>query len=176
MAFSWKIVDNTKDPLAEHTGPAFGQAASFQAKGYGILSADHFLYHGAIYTQTTICCNINIYIDNKGIVDRMTDQILYSYDYPVNTLEMDWDIIAQAAVTLCTYGSRLTIHQVKIHQDDNTLDDDLEFPAKLNVAADCFATQYCLQHGQVSPSVPRVEINSAQLLTTDGMISSHYTK
>ena len=102
MTFGWKIVDKNKDPLAEHSGPAFGKATSFRAEGYGILSLARFLHHGKIYTQTKIQCYIEIYIYNKGIVKQMKDQISYSHDYPFNTLEPDWDIIAQAAVTLCS--------------------------------------------------------------------------
>eukprot|EP00957_Ditylum_brightwellii_P034068 2580703-Ditylum_brightwellii.AAC.1 len=32
MTFGWKIVDKAEDPLAEHSGPAFGKATSFCAE------------------------------------------------------------------------------------------------------------------------------------------------
>eukprot|EP00957_Ditylum_brightwellii_P037442 2832358-Ditylum_brightwellii.AAC.1 len=106
----------------------------------------------------------------------MKDQIFYSHDYPFNTLELDWDIIAQAAVTLCSYGSRLTMFHVKSHQNNNKEEEELDLPAQLNIAADNLATKYRIQYDQPLPLVPQVAVNSVQLCTTDSVISSHYSK
>eukprot|EP00957_Ditylum_brightwellii_P096350 7338471-Ditylum_brightwellii.AAC.1 len=38
MTFGWIIVNADKEILAEHAEPVFGQATSFRAKGYGLLS------------------------------------------------------------------------------------------------------------------------------------------
>eukprot|EP00957_Ditylum_brightwellii_P179924 13706101-Ditylum_brightwellii.AAC.1 len=37
MIFGWIIVNKDEEILAEHAGPAFGQATSFRAEGYGLL-------------------------------------------------------------------------------------------------------------------------------------------
>jgi hypothetical protein len=42
MSFGWKICTLNGDFIAEHSGPAFGQASSFRAEGYGVLSALSF--------------------------------------------------------------------------------------------------------------------------------------
>ena len=118
MSFAWKIVTQDEEPLAEHSGPAFGHATLFRSEGYGLLSVSRFLHHGSIYTNTDIRCNINIRIDNIGIVKRTNDQLSYPHDYSYNTLEPDWDLIAQSAATLKTYSETLTINHVKGHQDD----------------------------------------------------------
>eukprot|EP00957_Ditylum_brightwellii_P019230 1449538-Ditylum_brightwellii.AAC.1 len=94
MSFGWVISLLDSTTLATHSGPAFGQASSFQAEGYGLISVTCFLYNLQIYTQLTPACNVCIYIDNKGVVTRTNDQIEYKYDYPNNTLEPDWDAIA----------------------------------------------------------------------------------
>eukprot|EP00957_Ditylum_brightwellii_P143701 10948241-Ditylum_brightwellii.AAC.1 len=39
MSFGWKICTMNWDPIAEHACLAFGQASSFCAEGYGVLSA-----------------------------------------------------------------------------------------------------------------------------------------
>eukprot|EP00957_Ditylum_brightwellii_P112251 8558493-Ditylum_brightwellii.AAC.1 len=83
-----------------------------------------------------------MHIDNKGIVKQTKDQISYSHDYPFNSLDLDWDIIAQMAVTLGSYGSRLTMFHVKSHQDNDKDEDDLDIPARLNIAADNLASPY----------------------------------
>eukprot|EP00957_Ditylum_brightwellii_P187334 14267928-Ditylum_brightwellii.AAC.1 len=49
-------------------------------------------------------------------------------------------------------------------------------PARLNVAADSLAINYSIQHGNLCVKVPRVEIKCAQLCTTKGVITSHYSK
>eukprot|EP00957_Ditylum_brightwellii_P191434 14575132-Ditylum_brightwellii.AAC.1 len=152
MTFGWTIVDENKDPLVEHLRPTFGKAPSFCAEGYGLLSLAWFLHHGKTYTQTKIQCYIEILINNKGIVKQMKDQISYSHDYPFNTLEPDWDIIAQTAVTLCSYGSRLTIFHVKSHQEDDKDEEDLDLPVRLNVTADNLATIFCIQYVTI-PSI-----------------------
>ena len=42
-----------------------------------------------------------MYIDIKDIVKRINDQLTHTNNYPFNTLEPDWDIVAQAAHTIC---------------------------------------------------------------------------
>eukprot|EP00957_Ditylum_brightwellii_P122105 9312284-Ditylum_brightwellii.AAC.1 len=42
LSFGWKISTSNGEIIAEHAGPAFGQASSFRAKGYGVLSALSF--------------------------------------------------------------------------------------------------------------------------------------
>eukprot|EP00957_Ditylum_brightwellii_P039045 2950927-Ditylum_brightwellii.AAC.1 len=48
--------------------------------------------------------------------------------------------------------------------------------ARLNVAADNLATTYSIQHSTQCVEVPRMEINFLQLCTTNGVITSHYSK
>eukprot|EP00957_Ditylum_brightwellii_P190894 14535229-Ditylum_brightwellii.AAC.1 len=42
MSFGWKICTTNGDPIVQNAGPAFGQASSFLAEGYGVLSALSF--------------------------------------------------------------------------------------------------------------------------------------
>eukprot|EP00957_Ditylum_brightwellii_P073615 5593921-Ditylum_brightwellii.AAC.1 len=84
--------------------------------------------------------------DNEGIVKRINKQLTYTYDYPFNTLKPDWDMVAQAAHTLKPYVDTLTITHIKSHQDDNTPLEEMSLPARLNIAADCLATSYSIQH------------------------------
>eukprot|EP00957_Ditylum_brightwellii_P065333 4955442-Ditylum_brightwellii.AAC.1 len=176
MTFGWIIINNDKEILAEHAGPAFGQVTSFRVEGYGILSASQFLYHISKYTNQTIKCDMNIYIDDEGIVKRLKDQLAYTHDYLFNTLEPVWDVVAQVADTLKQYNSLITITHVKSHQDDNTLFDKLTMPARLNIAADNLATNYIIQHGTPCMKVPRMKIKCVQLCTMTGAITSHYSK
>eukprot|EP00957_Ditylum_brightwellii_P160943 12253427-Ditylum_brightwellii.AAC.1 len=143
MSFGWvtSILDSTT--LATHSGPAFGQAPSFQAKGYGILSFFHYLSPPQIYTQLTPACNVCIYIDNKGVVTKTNNQIEYEYEYPYNTLEPDWNVITQLEEYLqALLGSKLKIEHVKSHQDEHYDFEQLDLPAQLNVRADELAMTY----------------------------------
>eukprot|EP00957_Ditylum_brightwellii_P167836 12776129-Ditylum_brightwellii.AAC.1 len=42
MSFGWKLSTLERETIAEHAGPAFGQASSFRAEDYGVLSAMSF--------------------------------------------------------------------------------------------------------------------------------------
>eukprot|EP00957_Ditylum_brightwellii_P121630 9275812-Ditylum_brightwellii.AAC.1 len=42
MSFGWEIYTLNGENIAEHAGPAIGQASSFRAKGYGVLSVLSF--------------------------------------------------------------------------------------------------------------------------------------
>eukprot|EP00957_Ditylum_brightwellii_P177340 13508552-Ditylum_brightwellii.AAC.1 len=42
MSFGWKISTLNGEDKAEHAGSAFREASSFQAEGYGVLSALSF--------------------------------------------------------------------------------------------------------------------------------------
>eukprot|EP00957_Ditylum_brightwellii_P174417 13280336-Ditylum_brightwellii.AAC.1 len=84
------------------------------------------------------------------------------HDYSYNTLEPDWDLIAQSAITLHTYGKNLLIPHVKGHQDNDMSEEDLDLPARLNISADRLATHYRIQHGQIHLQVPCVAVNTVQ--------------
>eukprot|EP00957_Ditylum_brightwellii_P065854 4994512-Ditylum_brightwellii.AAC.1 len=53
MSFGWKNCTTNGDPTAENAGPAFGQASSFCAKGYGVLSALSFFCRAMEYNAST---------------------------------------------------------------------------------------------------------------------------
>eukprot|EP00957_Ditylum_brightwellii_P206901 15350491-Ditylum_brightwellii.AAC.1 len=66
MSFGWKIYTLNGENIAEHTSPAFGQASSFQAEGYGVLSALSFFCRAVEYTTLTKPLKGQLYLDNKG--------------------------------------------------------------------------------------------------------------
>eukprot|EP00957_Ditylum_brightwellii_P197547 15050239-Ditylum_brightwellii.AAC.1 len=53
MSFGWKISTLERETIADNAGLAFGQASSFQAKGYGVLSALSFFCRAMEYTAMT---------------------------------------------------------------------------------------------------------------------------
>eukprot|EP00957_Ditylum_brightwellii_P079517 6046137-Ditylum_brightwellii.AAC.1 len=65
MSFGWKISTLEEETITEHAGLAFGQAPSFQAKGYGVLSAMSFFCRAMEYTSTTTKLKGQLYLDNK---------------------------------------------------------------------------------------------------------------
>eukprot|EP00957_Ditylum_brightwellii_P137116 10454948-Ditylum_brightwellii.AAC.1 len=118
----------------------------------------HFVQKGMVYCQYHASyiiykCNIKIYIDNKGVVTQISNQIGYTFDYPYNTFEPDWGVIAQSAEYLLGLGSKLTIKHVKSHQYDKCDFKELDLLAQLNIRADNLATSYRENH-----SIPQVDI------------------
>eukprot|EP00957_Ditylum_brightwellii_P203926 15336805-Ditylum_brightwellii.AAC.1 len=74
MSFIWKICTLNWDIIAEHVSPAFGQTSSFQAEGYGVLSARSFFCHAMDYTASTKKLTFQIYLDNKGVITIIKKQ------------------------------------------------------------------------------------------------------
>eukprot|EP00957_Ditylum_brightwellii_P174921 13319177-Ditylum_brightwellii.AAC.1 len=91
MAFGWKICTLNGDIVAEHLGPAFRQASSFQAEDYGVLSALSFFRHAMEYTASTTKLTFQMYLDNEGVITRIKKQQTYSNNYSFNTLTPVWD-------------------------------------------------------------------------------------
>eukprot|EP00957_Ditylum_brightwellii_P122775 9362645-Ditylum_brightwellii.AAC.1 len=68
MSFGWKISTLNGEGIAEQAGPAFRQASSFRAKGYGILSALSFFPWAMEYAASTMQLQGHLYLDNKGVI------------------------------------------------------------------------------------------------------------
>eukprot|EP00957_Ditylum_brightwellii_P153080 11652647-Ditylum_brightwellii.AAC.1 len=98
------------------------------------------------------------------------------HDYSYNTLGPDWNLIAQTAITLCQYVKRLSINHIKSHQDDDTPEEKLDLPYRLNSPADQIAMQYRIQYGKLCVQVPRVAVNTVQVNTPSGVVAGHYMK
>eukprot|EP00957_Ditylum_brightwellii_P043125 3267435-Ditylum_brightwellii.AAC.1 len=79
------------DIIAEHSGPAFGQASSFCTEGYGLLSALSIFHCAMEFTASTTTLVFQMYLDSKGVITRVKKQQSYSNDYSFNTLTPDWD-------------------------------------------------------------------------------------
>eukprot|EP00957_Ditylum_brightwellii_P051300 3889388-Ditylum_brightwellii.AAC.1 len=127
-------------------------------EGHSLLSVTYFLYHLQRYAQLTLAFNISIYIDNKDVVTRATNQTEYEYDYPYTTLEPDWNAIAQAAHYLQMLDSKLKVAHVKSHQDGNCNVDQLDLLAQLNVQADTLATADRINFSQLQVTILQLPI------------------
>eukprot|EP00957_Ditylum_brightwellii_P047948 3641150-Ditylum_brightwellii.AAC.1 len=99
MSFGWKICTLNGENIAEHRVPAFGQASSFQAKGYGVLPALSFFCCVMECTALTKPLKGQLYLDNKGVITQIQQQS-YPHKYSFNTLTLDWDTIAQISKIL----------------------------------------------------------------------------
>eukprot|EP00957_Ditylum_brightwellii_P052979 4016789-Ditylum_brightwellii.AAC.1 len=142
MSFGWKICTLSGEIIAEHAGPAFGQASSFRAKGYGVLSALSFFCRAMEYTTSTKPLTGQLYLDNKGVITQIQQQQSYPYNYSFNTLTPDWDVIAQISNILDIVNFTPKIQYIQGHQDKHTKYNDLSLPAKLNVDADLLEVEY----------------------------------
>eukprot|EP00957_Ditylum_brightwellii_P051656 3917133-Ditylum_brightwellii.AAC.1 len=92
-----------------------------------------------MYTKLAPACKINIYINKKGVVTWVNNQIGNTFNYPCNTLGPDWDVIAQSAEYLQGLSTKLTIEHIKSHQDNKCDFEQLDIPAQLNVHTDNLA-------------------------------------
>eukprot|EP00957_Ditylum_brightwellii_P143846 10960588-Ditylum_brightwellii.AAC.1 len=117
MSFEQKICTLSGDTIAEHSGTAFGQASSFKAESYGVLSALSFFCHAMEYTSSTTKITFQMYLDNEGVITKIKKQQTYSNDYSFNTLTLDWDVIAQISNILDIGIFIPTVKHIQGHQD-----------------------------------------------------------
>eukprot|EP00957_Ditylum_brightwellii_P208771 15358859-Ditylum_brightwellii.AAC.2 len=89
------MVTETQETLVECSVSAYGTALSFQAEEYGALSVVRFIHRLICYTDMEQMWEINLHMDNIGVMPRFNKQYEYEYDYSHNTLQPDWDVIAQ---------------------------------------------------------------------------------
>eukprot|EP00957_Ditylum_brightwellii_P081629 6209629-Ditylum_brightwellii.AAC.1 len=89
MSFGWKICTLNGEIIVEHAGPAFGQASSFQAKSYGVLSALSFFCRAMEYMASTKPLKSQLYFDNKGVITQIQQQQSYPHKYSFNILTLD---------------------------------------------------------------------------------------
>eukprot|EP00957_Ditylum_brightwellii_P169094 12869841-Ditylum_brightwellii.AAC.1 len=159
MSFGWKICTLKGDIIAEHRGLAFGQASSFQAKGYGVLSAFSFFCHAMEYTASTKNLTCQMYLDNKGVIARIQQQQSYTTDYSFNTLTLDWDVITQISNILDIGTFIPKIQHIQGHQDKYKKYDNLSLPAKLNVDDNLLAVEYQALNKKTTREVMRLPAN-----------------
>eukprot|EP00957_Ditylum_brightwellii_P133581 10184933-Ditylum_brightwellii.AAC.1 len=174
MSFGWKICTMNGDPIAEHAGPAFGQASSFCVEGYGVLSALSFFCCAMEYTSSTMTLAFQLYLDNKGVIPRIKKQQSYSNDFSLNMLTPDWDVIAQINNILDIDNILPTIQHIQGHQDKHKKYDDFSLPAKLNVDADLLAVKYWASNRKTTRKAIRLPVNAVQLHINGVTVNSNY--
>eukprot|EP00957_Ditylum_brightwellii_P008590 651405-Ditylum_brightwellii.AAC.1 len=115
------------------------------AETYGVLSGVQFIYHVSAFINSSINWIIEGSADNAGLIKQVNQQLTYSHDHPSNTLDSEWDLIKQIAVTILTMKRQPKISHVKGHQDNDTLYHELDSFIQQNVDADQLADK-SLEH------------------------------
>eukprot|EP00957_Ditylum_brightwellii_P052280 3965176-Ditylum_brightwellii.AAC.1 len=119
---------------------------------------------------------MTVYLDNKGIIERITKQQTYLFDYSFHTIDPDWDIIAQIFNILDLMNINTKFQHMKGHQDDMKHYKELNLLAQLNIDIEFLAVNYRTTRGMQPTKDPRLPINKAQLHMSDTTIISIYHK
>eukprot|EP00957_Ditylum_brightwellii_P131707 10045374-Ditylum_brightwellii.AAC.1 len=80
-----------------------------------------------------------VYLDNKGVIERIAKQQIYLFDYSFHTIDSGWDIIAQICNILDLMNINMKFQHVKGHQDGVKHYKELNFQAQLNIGVDFVA-------------------------------------
>eukprot|EP00957_Ditylum_brightwellii_P006851 518755-Ditylum_brightwellii.AAC.1 len=86
--------------------------------------------------------HMTVYLDNKGIFERIAKQQTYPLDYSFHMINPDWDIIAQTCDILEFMNIKAEFKHVKGHQDDVKHYKELGLPGQLNIDVDFLAVDY----------------------------------
>eukprot|EP00957_Ditylum_brightwellii_P052771 4000617-Ditylum_brightwellii.AAC.1 len=117
-----------------------------------------------------------VYLDNKGVIERVAKQQTYLHDYSFHMINPYWDIIAQICDILEIMNIKTEFKHVKGHQDDVKCYKELDLPVQLNIDVDFLVVNYQTTKGMQCTKVPRLPINKTQLHIVDITITSKYYK
>eukprot|EP00957_Ditylum_brightwellii_P041264 3124370-Ditylum_brightwellii.AAC.1 len=108
--------------------------------------------------------DIKSYPDSTVLISCVLSKRTYDKDYPLNTLDSDWDLMKQITETVKAMQCLLTFSHVKGHQDRDIPYTDLKGQSQQNIDADRLAGEYMDHHSTYLASVPPVEAKKAQIL------------
>ena len=177
MSFGWILGLHDGTPLAEHSGPAYGQPSSHRAEGWGMLSGARFLLHLQRYCNVTVPleCNVETICDNAGLISRMNNRQNYNHSYANSTLAPDWDLTEQIHSTHVELSlPNNSFVWEKGHQDEQTPAHLLSVAAKYNIRADKLAEDYMATYPLERLITPLLPATSCQLLISGKSVDSHY--
>eukprot|EP00957_Ditylum_brightwellii_P109665 8364874-Ditylum_brightwellii.AAC.1 len=112
-SFAWKVVDVNGNTYFCHAGQAFGKESLFRTE-----TLENKMY-------------MTVYLDNEGVIERITKQQTYPFDYSFCTIDPDWDIIAQICKKLELMDIKAEFKHMKGYQDDGKHYEELDLPAQL---------------------------------------------
>ncbi|KAL7574197.1 hypothetical protein ACA910_014872 [Epithemia clementina (nom. ined.)] len=176
-SFGWVCAFSDGRRVATNCGSAPGsRTSSFRAEAYGILSALRFLLRVFEFTGHPLPRVIHLYSDSRSVLQRLETVRSWSFYYPNFTLLPEWDVLQAIATTLRSFGTRLTLHYIKAHQDRTSSLSSLPLPAQLNSAADGLASSYPDMYGSVvgHTRVPLIGGAMAVLHSSAGTITSNF--
>jgi ribonuclease HI len=138
--FAWVLAVADGTPWLKCKGPVGGfQVDSFQAEGYGLLSALLYLNLLAEHFHATIP-TIEIHTDSESSLTRIAkSRNQQRLTFPNETLSPSWDV-HQAIQQELKKLPNVSLHHVQSHQDRATSFDQLSPIARLNITADELAS------------------------------------
>jgi hypothetical protein len=114
--------------------------------------------------------------NNKGLLTRITSCLLHIEKFPNLTLQADWDVTNEIAISIQELAIPPVLRHVKGHQDSHTDYASLPLNAQLNVDANAEAGYYQCLHPKQRPIIPRLPSNRVQLHLDGKVIKSKLKK
>ena len=162
MTFGWSVHVGPTEVI-RCQGPAYGNATSHRAEGYGALSVFAALKVLFEFAEISFETQIRYGCDNLGLLKRITQRKSYKDSmYPNATNAPDWDLVESIYEYLKPFKAVSREH-VKGHQDDEKDFDELPLMVQSNILADQYAGEFQEERGQPRPQVPMLPTTRCQL-------------
>ena len=153
--YGWVLCSEDGTRLAHGAGLVDGHdPRSFRAEGQGMLSVVCLLRRLFEWCQSSTAITGVLATDNTGLIDRVHAQSKLKYPIPNQVFQPDWDMVQAIVQTQQAFAISSTYQHVKGHQDDDTPLQELSLLSQLNVAADEYAGDFRIQHGEYRPLIP----------------------
>eukprot|EP00957_Ditylum_brightwellii_P204902 15341305-Ditylum_brightwellii.AAC.1 len=113
MLEKWEqeIIDNV-EPLV-----SLDKLIAFMQQGQCLIAADGSASNNMMSFVWGVV-GVNVYLDNKGVIEKIAKQQTYSFDYSFHMIDPNEDIITKICDILELMNIKVEFKHVKEHQDD----------------------------------------------------------
>ena len=152
------------------------QPSSFRAEAYGALAVIRVIWRLSQFTGREMSFTLRHWIDNSGLVRRITAELKRQYPDPYSTLHPDWDVIQNLVSTMQLFGEACSYKAqwVKSHQDANRPAQELSLAARMNCEADTLAGEFQMMEYRERAEVPLIAGSGAHLIIAGATITGRY--
>ena len=201
MSYGFVISFFDGEYIAEGKGLAHGHPNnSYRAEAYGVAAMIRCLCHVLDQIDRSCLAPLQLYCDNKGVVDQLNRLLPHDEPFPNTTLIAEWDVFRQAQCKAKDLQVPFKLRHVKGHQDGKQSESPLaeavslagqedfqdlmpcpqrqtkrlSLEAQLNIYADSLTKK--VDHSRSSSLAVQLQHNEAQLNVNKKTVSGKYVK
>jgi hypothetical protein len=114
-SFGWLLSSPDGIVILKCSGPAYGkQMKWYRAKWSGVLSLLCFMYRLYSFCQEPLPEALSLFCNSKSLLYKTCTYLQHSRFYPNTSLQPDWDVVQQIALSSPTHPILSTLKHIKM--------------------------------------------------------------